>query len=109
MSASDAGADGCQRKAARFMPESGGRLRGENGQWLPEGAVGAEWRKEKWLTGRGTSASDAGADGCQRKAVRFMPEGGGRLQKERSPEDAAEGSTEQADGLGGERAGLADL
>ena len=42
-----------------------------------------------------------GTDGCQRKTVRFMLEGGGGLQKERSPEDAAEGSTEQADGLEG--------
>ena len=38
-----------------------------------------------------------------------MPEDGGGMQKERSPEDAAEGSTEQADGLEEERAGLADL
>ncbi len=55
------------------------------------------------------SASDAGADGCQRKAARFVPEDGGGLQKERPPEDAAEGSTEQADGLEGERVGLTDL
>ena len=31
-----------------------------------------------------------------------MPEGGGGLQKERLPEDAAEGSTEHADRLEGE-------
>ena len=38
-----------------------------------------------------------------------MPEGGGGLQKERLPEDAAEGSTEHADSLEGEQASLAGM
>lgn len=56
---------------------------------LPVGANRSERESERTM-----SANDAGADGCQRKVVRFMPECGGGLQKERSPEDAAEGSTE---------------